>query len=356
MKKFANIALILLIFFATIVVVGCTLYNINIGPVSRDKELKEVVIKEGETFLTIAPTLKENNLIKSEFFYKLYVKLFKPDTFEAGVYQLSENMGVKKIVEEISNGSNYNQDIIKITFVEGTNMRYIASVIAENTNNTEEDCFDLLSDENYIDSLIQKYWFLTDEIKNTKIYYPLEGYLFPDTYEFLNKNVTVEEIFEKMLNNTETKLESLKQEIETSGYTVHEILTLASIVELEGASSDDRASVAGVFYNRLNAGWTLGSDITGYYGAKMDDWSNGLGAHINDCNGYNTRGTCVLGLPVGPVCNPGVESIEATINPTVHDYYYFVADCSGKTYLNKNSSGHEATINKLIRDNNWCDS
>ena len=89
MKKFANIALILLIFFATIVVVGCTLYNINIGPVSRDKELKEVVIKEGETFLTIAPTLKENNLIKSEFFYKLYVKLFKPDTFEAGVYQLS---------------------------------------------------------------------------------------------------------------------------------------------------------------------------------------------------------------------------------------------------------------------------
>ena len=130
MKKFANIALILLIFFATIVVVGCTLYNINIGPVSRDKELKEVVIKEGETFLTIAPTLKENNLIKSEFFYKLYVKLFKPDTFEAGVYQLSENMGVKKIVEEISNGSNYNQDIIKITFVEGKNMRYIESVIA----------------------------------------------------------------------------------------------------------------------------------------------------------------------------------------------------------------------------------
>ena len=101
MKKFANIALILLIFFATIVVVGCTLYNINIGPVSRDKELKEVVIKEGETFLTIAPTLKENNLIKSEFFYKLYVKLFKPDTFEAGVYHLSENMGVKKLLKKL---------------------------------------------------------------------------------------------------------------------------------------------------------------------------------------------------------------------------------------------------------------
>lgn len=355
MKKFANIALVLLIVVTTIVVASCTVYNINIGPVSRDKELKEVVIKEGETFLTIAPLLKENNLIKSEFFYKLYIKLFKPDTFEAGVYQLSENMGVKKIVEEISSGSNYSQSIINITFVEGKNMRYIASVIDEETNNTEEDCFNLLSDSKYIDSLIEKYWFLTDEIKNSKIYYPLEGYLFPDTYEFLNKNVTVEEIFEKMLDNTELKLEPFREEIEESGYTVHEILTLASIVELEGASSDDRASVAGVFYNRLNDGWTLGSDITGYYGAKMDDWSNGLGEHIDDCNGYNTRGDCVVGLPVGPVCNPGVESIEATINPQEHDYYYFVADCSGKTYLNKNSSGHDSTINKLIRENNWCD-
>lgn len=356
MKKCVKIFLILLVILVTFVITGFTIYNINIGPVSRDKELKEIVIEEGETFLTIAPILKENNLIKSEFFYKLYIKLAKPDTFEAGVYRLSENMGVKEIVKEISSGSNYNQDIISITFVEGKNMRYIASVIAANTNNTEDDCFNLLSDSKYINGLIEKYWFLSSDIKDDNIYYPLEGYLFPDTYEFLNKNVSVEEIFEKMLDNTEIKLEPFKQDIEDSGYTVHEILTLASIVELEGASSNDRASVAGVFYNRLNDGWTLGSDITGYYGAKMDDWSNGLGEHIDDCNGYNTRGTCVIGLPVGPVCNPGVESIEATLNPEEHDYYYFVADCDGNTYLNKTSSGHEYTINKLIREENWCDS
>lgn len=355
MKKFANIALFLLIFLIVIVVIGCSIYNYNIGPVSRDKELKEIVIEDGETFLTIAPLLKENNLIKSEFFYKLYIKLFKPDTFEAGVYELSENMGVKNIVKTISNGSDYNRKVIKITFVEGKNMRYVASMIDQYTVNTEDDVFNLLSDEEYINSLIEKYWFLTDNIKNNLIYYPLEGYLFPDTYEFMNDSVSVEEIFEKMLDNTETKLEPLRKSIEESGYSVHEILTLSSIVELEGAASDDRASVSGVFYNRLNSGSTLGSDITGYYGAKMDDWSNGLGEHVDDCNGYNTRGTCVQGIPVGPVCNPGIDSINATLNPKNHDYYYFVADCSGKTYLNYTYDAHIRTIDKLISENNWCD-
>ena len=355
MKKFANIALFFLIFFTVIVVVSCSIYNYNIGPVSRDQELKEIVIDEGETFLTIAPLLKENNLIKSEFFYKLYIKLFKPETFEAGVYQLSENMGVAKIVKTISEGGNYDLEVIKITFVEGKNMRYIASMIDQKTENTEEDVHALLSNEEYIDSLIQKYWFLTDEIKNDEIYYSLEGYLFPDTYEFASKKVTVDEIFTKLLDNTNKKLSPYKEQIEKSGYSVHEILTLASIVELEGASSDDRASVAGVFYNRLETNETLGSDITGYYGAKMDDWSNGLGEHLDDCNGYNTRGTCVPALPVGPVCNPGLDSIEATLNPTDHNYLFFVADCSGKTYLNYTDAQHQQTIRKLKSEGNWCD-
>ena len=355
MKKLANVALFSLITLTILVIVGCSIYNYNIGPVSKDEELKEIVIEEGETFLTIAPILKENNLIKSEFFYKLYIKLFKPETFEAGVYAFSENMGVEKIVEEISNGSDYDQKIITITFVEGKNMRYIASTIEENTVNSYDDVFALLSDESYIDDLIDEYWFLTDEIKNSHIYYPLEGYLFPDTYEFINEYVSIEEIFKVMLDNTAIKLEPLKESIENSDYTIHEILTLASIVELEGAGSDDRASVAGVFYNRLDAGYTLGSDITGYYGAKMDDWTNGLGEHLDDCNGYNTRGECVPGIPVGPVCNPGIDAINATLNPVEHDYYYFVADCSGKTYLNYSYSGHENTVNRLIREGNWCD-
>ena len=355
MRKYAYIMGAILCIMAAIVITGCTIYNYNIGPVSKDKNVKEIVIKEGETFNSIAPLLKENHLIKSEFFYKLYIKINKPKKFEAGVYQLSENMGVKKIVATISKGSDYSSDIITITFVEGKNMRWIAKKIADNTVNTEDDVMSLLEDETYIDSLIEKYWFLTDEIKNDKIYYTLEGYLFPDTYEFLNKNGSVKEIFEKMLDNTELKLNSVKQQINNSDLSVHEILTLASIIELEGAGSNDRASVAGVFYNRLASGMILGSDITGYYGAKMDDWTDGLGGHIDDCNGYNTRGNCVSALPVGPVCNPSLESIKATLNPEEHDNYYFVADCAGVTHLSKTYNEHAKTIDRLVREGNWCD-
>ena len=155
------------------------------------------------------------------------------------------------------------------------------------------------------------------------------------------------------------KLSSLseKENIENSEYSVHKTLTMASIVELEGASADDRASVAGVFYNRLKSGWTLGSDVTTYYYLKIDDFkvtlTDALGLH--DCdNAYNTRCTSFVGLPVGPISNPGLESIEGTINYRKHNYYYFVADCSGKTYLNKDITGHYNTINKLKNENNWC--
>ena len=135
------------------------------------------------------------------------------------------------------------------------------------------------------------------------------------------------------------------------------MLTLASIVELEGASADDRAAVAGVFHNRINDGWVLGSDVTTYYYLKIDDFKQSLSASngLYTCdNAYNTRCTSFVGLPVGPISNPGLESIEGTINYRKHNYYYFVADCSGKTYLNKDMTGHYNTINKLKNENNWC--
>ena len=123
--------------------------------------------------------------------------------------------------------------------------------------------------------------------------------------------------------------------------SVDEIVTLASIVELEGASANDREGVAGVFINRLNDGWTLGSDVTTYYYLKIDDFKQSLNGNKNlyTCdNAYNTRCTSFTGLPVGPISNPGNESIDASINYDKHDFYYFVADWKGKTYLNKNEN------------------
>lgn len=352
MKKIITIIVSLLVL---IIIALLLIYKNGISKVSNNSDIKEFVVEQGSTYVSIASDLKKQNLIKSELIYKIYIKLNKPTGLEAGRYNLSENMDLKTIVSELSKGSNYNTSTIKITFKEGKNMRYIAKIIADNTSNTEEDVFNLLKDKEYIKSLIEKYWFLTDNISSDKIYYPLEGYLFPDTYEFLSKDVNVKDIFKTMLDEMENKLKPLKEDIDNSKYNIHELLTLASIVELEGATSNDRAKVAGVFYNRLSSGWMLGSDVTTYYAEKKDDWNGLTYTELNRCNAYNTRGNCVKGLPIGPICNPGLDSIKAVINPEKTDNYYFVADCSGKTYLNKTESGHNSTIKKLKNENNWCE-
>ncbi|MDD3392963.1 MAG: endolytic transglycosylase MltG [Bacilli bacterium] len=355
MRKYSNIAFCMVVISAVVIIISCVSFNILTGAVSNDSSLKEIEINSGSSYLTIASLLKENNLIKSETFYKIYIKLFKPGTLEACTYNLSENMGIKKIVNVLKQGCSSNPDVITITFNEGWHMRKIASVIASNTNNSEEDIFSILKDETFLDEMIDKYWFLTDEVKNDEIYYSLEGYLFPDTYEFINKDVSVRDIFITMLDEMENKLESLKLTIKNSDYTVHELLTLASIVESEAGNSDDRAGVAGVFYNRLENGYNLGSDVTTYYAIKVDVYSRDLTtAEINDVNAYNTRSDSMIGkLPVGPICNPGLESIEAVLNPTDHNYYYFVADKYGDTYFNTSYSGHLSTVASLKDQGLW---
>lgn len=331
-------------------------YNYQVSAISSDSEKVVVEIKGGSIY-SIGDTLYENNLIRSKLIFKIYVKLNNITSLKASTYEFDRNMKLSEIINMLEEGNSYNPDEIRITFKEGLNVRKIARVIEEETNNKYEDVLNLMDDDEYIDILINKYWFLTDEVKNSKIYYPLEGYLFPNTYAFLNKDVSVKVIIEKMLDETDKQLSKYKEAIDNSKYSVHKILTMASIVELEGASADDRASVAGVFHNRVNDGWVLGSDVTTYYYLKIDDFKQSLNGNKNlyTCdNAYNTRCTSFVGLPVGPISNPGIESLEGTINYKKHNYYFFVADCKGKTYLNKDITGHYNIINKLKNENNWC--
>lgn len=357
MKNFRNMAIILLVVFTTVILALGIYYKVNMTGTSNSDTKKIVNIEKG-SIDSIAKTLKDNNLIKNVSIFKVYIKLTNKSNLKAGTYELSENMGVEKIVKILEEGTKYNPNEISITFKEGINIRKIATLISENTNNSYDDVIKKASDETFIDTLINKYWFLTEDIKNKNIYYSLEGYLFPDTYKFNNREVTTEEIFTKMLDEMDKKLSKYKDEINKSDLSVHEIITLASVVELEGAKATDRKGVAGVFYNRLasSAYPTLGSDATTYYASKIDDWSYSLTyKELNDCkNKYNTRCSSNTGLPVGPICNPGIESIEATINPDKHEYYYFVADCNGKVYLTKNSTEHNNIINKLKKEDNWC--
>ncbi|MCM1370793.1 MAG: endolytic transglycosylase MltG [Clostridium sp.] len=344
-----SIIVLLIILFLSLFIA----YKINIGKVSNNTDIIEIEITKGDSYYSIASSLKEKNLIKSELFYKVYIKLSKPDSLKAGTYSLSQNMSVEDIVKLFSVGVPKRGEMI--TFKEGLNMSQIASLIASKTNNKEEDVYEVLKDEEYIDSLIEKYWFITDDIKNNDIYYSLEGYLFPETYEFYVDSVTVKEIFNTMINQTGKRLEPYKNEIISSKYSVHEILTLASIIELEGKLAQDRKDIAGVFYNRLNSGMSLGSDVTTYYGAKVNMSDRDLYvSEINDVNAYNTRSSALAGkLPVGPISNPSITSIVAALSPNTNDYYYFVADKYGKTYFSKNYSEHNRTIASLKEQNLW---
>lgn len=355
MKKYKIFIIVLITLLVAIFSVAFY-YNHMISPMSRESDKVIVEIKSG-SMAQIGNTLYENKLIRNTFIFKVYVKINNISNLKASVYELDRNMKLSEIINVLEEGNSYNPDQITITFKEGLNVRKIAKLISENTNNSYEDIMNVFTNKEYAKGLIDKYWFLENDILNDKIYYPLEGYLFPNTYTFLNKDVSVKTIIETMLDEMDKQLTKYKEELQDSEYSIHQLLTLASIVELEGARSDDRASVAGVFYNRIKSGWTLGSDVTTYYYLKIDDFKISLNGNANlyTCDyAYNTRCSSFTGLPVGPISNPGNDSIKSTIKYRVHNYYYFVADCNGKTYLSKNETEHYNTIEKLKRENNWC--
>ena len=345
------IATFLLIVNISIIVVVSMYFN-GIKSVSKKSVEVTFTVNENETYSTLADDLKKAGLIKDELWYKVYIKINKPRNLQKGVYTLNKNMNVKKIINVLGNGSTYIETN-RITFKEGKNMRSYIKTITEKTNIKEEEIINKLKDTAYLDKLITKYWFLKADIKNTNLYYSLEGYLYPDTYEFA-KDASIEEILETILDNTEEKLKKYEASISNNKYTVHELMTLASIVELESVG-DDRAGVAGVFYNRLNAKMPLGSDVTTYYAAKIDMSERDLTqAELNSINGYNTRASSMAGkLPIGPICNPSVLSIEAVLNPTKSNYLYFVADKNKKTYFSKTYNEHLATIQKLKSEGLW---
>ena len=354
--KLKKILIAIIVLGVSFVVFLFCFYKYNLTSVSNNKNDKIITI-EGGSIASIGKILKENNLIRNELIFKIYVKLNNINNLKASTYKLNESMSLEEIINILKEGNSYNPDEITITFKEGKNMRSIANTISKNTNNTFDDVINKVNDETYVDTLIEKYWFLTDDIKNSKIYYDLEGYLFPNTYAFLNKDVSVETIIETMLDETQKQLEIYKEKIENLNISIHEFFTLASLVELEEANPEARKGVAGVFYNRINDNWSLGSDVTTYYALKIDDYSirltEGIGLYKCD-KAYNTRCTSFIGLPVGPICNPGIVSLIATLEPENHDYYYFVADCTGTTHFNKDAYGHRTTINKLKSENNLC--
>lgn len=329
MKKYRKLLIISIFLILFIFITSILLYYNYISPVSNNNSLKEIEVKQGMTSKEISNLLYENNIIKNNKFFLLYLKINNVNNLKAGNYKFSESMSLKEIVKSLSDGSSIYSDI-SITFKEGINYREFARVIAENTNNTYDDVLNVLNDEDFINSLIEDYWFITDSIKNKNIYYALEGYLYPDTYNFKDEDVTIYEIIKKLLDKMESVLNEYKTDIENSSYSIHELLTLASIAEKEVSIPSDRSKVVSVFINRINNNMSLGSDITTRYAIKLDDTRALYKSEYNSTSLYNTRNTNNLGLTPGPICMVSKSSIEASIYPSNTDYIYFISNIKTK--------------------------
>jgi len=336
MKKGIIICCVL---FLILLVSASGFYIWGLGSKEKNMKLVNFIIEPGQSKTTIASNLENAGLIRSKYALDLYL-FFTTPNIQAGEYELSPSMKPEEMIKKFKNGDIKIKNVT-VTLIEGKRLKDYAETLGNNFSFTKEEFINAANDKTYLQELISNgsYWFLTNTILNENIYYPLEGYLYPDTYEFL-ETATPTEIIETLLNHTLKKLEPYKEEIVASGKSVHDILTMASIVEKEANTKSDREKASQVFYSRLLSNMSLGSDVTAYYGVQkeMNDFltSNDL----YDQNLYNTRltdGTMNGKLPIGPICNSDITSIEAALRPSNTNYYYFVANvCTGEVFFQEN--------------------
>ena len=349
--KYKSLAAMLIVLGSFLLVIA-GIYVILASPVdSNNKKNIDVVIPDGTGVGDISRILKNKGLIRNKTFFHVVARLSGKKSLKAARYRLNKSMSMHEIINTLNKGKFYNPDSVIITFKEGSRLTDYARKIASHTNNNYDDVIKVVNDRNYLNELINKYWFLTGDILNSDIYYSLEGYLFPDTYEFKNPDVSVKDVIEKILNETDRKLKPYKNQL---GTNIHSNITMASIIELEGTNTKNRQMIMGIFNNRINKNMNLGSDVTTYYALQYPMTSDLTASQFETVNPYNTRSKTMNGkLPVGPICNPSLSSIKASLNPTSSEYLYFVADKHGQIYYTKTINEHDKKIKELKEKGDW---
>ncbi len=334
----------------TIIFVGADYMGIGFG---RGKEVT-IEIPQGSPASSIAEILEESGAVKVPMAFRLYAKIKGCDNqFKYGVYNFSTEAGYDKIANMLITQGAKAQSVT-VTIPEGTGINdYTKNVNGENVTVpgiatllekagvcTKNDFLNALDDIE-LDSR------LLSNADPDRTYYALEGYLFPETYNFYNydsKECAVLAI-KRMIEETEKRItDDMYQKAKDMGYTMNQILTMASIIQMEaGTDTTALPQIAAVFYNRLNSDdfSTLGSSPTCYYGDSFK----------RDDERYDTYK--IKGLPPGPLCSPSIDAVKAALNPDSNEYYYFVTDAKGKFYFHKTMAEQTSTINKLKQDKNW---
>ncbi len=289
-------------------------------------------IDSGESIGRISENLVSAGLIGDPFYFKFYLwKKGQGGAVKAGEYRLSSSMSVAQIAEMFIEGKIID-DEITVLIPEGLTSGEIEKILIDSKLLKKGEFVDAVKNENIIKNYSQ-FGFLRDKPENGN----LEGFLFPDTYKFF-KDATPEEIVKKMLSNFDKKIDlEMREEIARQGKTIFEVLTLASIVQEEANGANDMKIIAGIFINRLKIGKALEADSTINFitGKKM---SQALYSDLENSSLYNTYKN--IGLPPGPIDNPGLDALRAVIWPRETAYLYFLHAPDGKAYYGKTYQEH----------------
>ena len=297
-------------------------FGYYLSPIASSEELVSITIVPGSHTTTIANDLATNNLIRSSLVFRLVVRYRGIGTkLRAGNYQLSRDMSLNQILNEIRTGQIAYQTF---TVPEGKTAKAIAELWQSSDLGTADSFVEAMQSP----ELLQKY--IPEEIS-------VEGYLFPSTYKFA-KGSSATTVVRMMLAESEKRWdETLAKEAEALGFTRHQIITLASIIAREAASKEEIPNISGVFHNRLEDNWRLQADPTVLY-ALGDPKRLLTRADLTYASPYNTY--LNKGLPPGPIGNPGMASILGALRPEETDFYYFVAIGEGKHHFSKTLAEH----------------
>ena len=323
---------------------------------ASSKQYVTVQIPEGANVQTIGSTLEKSGLIKHGVIFAFYAKYKNYSDLKSGYYNLQKSMSTEDIIHELQKGGTAEAQepaLANLTIPEGYTIDQMAQAVGQLQGDfkeplTAEAFLAKVQDDNFISQEVAKYPSLLESLptKESGVRYRLEGFLFPATYS-IKESTTIESLIDEMLAAMDKTLAPHYSTIKSKNLTVNELLTIASLVEKEGAKTEDRKLIAGVFYNRLNLGMPLQSNIAilyaqGKLGQKIslaDD--AGIDTTINSPYNVYTK----AGLMPGPVDSPSLDAIEASINQTKSDNLYFVANVTdGKVYYAATQEEHDRNV------------
>lgn len=339
-RRFPWVAVIMLVCIAVVVLAVTQIGRNWLVPANaNDTQIVEVEIPEGTPVSTMGDILEEQGLIRSSSAFSLLVRVQgAAANLQAGVHDLSPSMTMPEIVAALQEGAE-EAGLLKVTVNEGLTVDQIAEVVADSTSYSAENFLNLMTNQEFLAQLVQQYPILTDSYNNPNVRYVLEGYLFPATYD-VAQGETLESLVTQMVDKTNEVLSKYQADIDASSYSLQDIMSIASLVEKEGQTTEDRKLIAGVFYNRLEQGMPIQSDISVLYA---------LGTHkemvtyddLEVDSPYNLYTNA--GLPPGPMNSPSEDAIAAALEPTDNDYLYFYANLkTGEVFYTDNYEQHQA--------------